>query len=486
MRKVRTRFAPSPTGSLHVGNVRIAVFNWLYTRRHGGSFIVRVEDTDLDRNLAGSESVILEDLRWLGLDWDEGPDVGGPMGPYRQSERMEQYRWAAERLVAEGKAYPCYCSETELEEESEEVGGGETVLRYSGRCRELGPQERARLQAGGRTPAIRFAMPPGEIIVQDEVRGSIRFIGSEFGDFILLRGDGRPTYNFAVVVDDVLMEVTHVIRGVGHLSNTPKQAVLFDALGAARPVFAHLSMVLGADRRKLSKREGAAAVGDLRELGYHPGGVLNYLSLLGWSSPDEREILSPEELIERIGFERAGVSDTVFDPEKLHWVSSQHIASMDLEEVVRAVEPWVDRERFGFRGEALTAAVAGIRTRLGAFSEINDYLDLYSELDEARMLEARREVRRDAASRSVVAEVRDRLAALPVWEEGALRESVRAAGGAVGARGPALFHPVRMALTGMTAGPDLGKTMVALGRGEVLWRLDRTVEMEGGTGWEEE
>jgi nondiscriminating glutamyl-tRNA synthetase len=452
----------------------VAIFNWLFTRRHGGSFVIRVEDTDVDRNVVGAEDMIYEDLRWLGVDWDEGPDRGGPYGPYRQSERLDRYRAVAHRLVDEGKAYPCFCSEADLESEREVMSGG-VVHRYSGRCRELSAGDRSRLTEQGETPAIRFAMPSGDIEISDDIRGEIRFLGNEFGDFILLRSDGRPTYNFAVVVDDIEMEITHVIRGVGHLSNTPKQAVLFDALAHPRPVFAHLPMVLGADRRKLSKREGAAAIADLREYGYHPQGVVNYLSLLGWSSPDEREILTGEELIDRTSLDRVGLSDTVFDPEKLRWVSSQHIAEMTLPEVVQAVGPWVDSRRYPFQGEALEAAVAAIRTRLSAFSDINECLALVMEPAGPQLAEAHKEVREDPEARRVLTEVQQRLEATDEWREEELKDAVREAGKACGVRGPALFHPLRKALTGAPSGPDLGKMMFALGKDEVMARIERTL-----------
>ncbi len=244
---VRTRFAPSPTGSLHLGNVRIAAFNWLFARRHGGRFVLRIEDTDVARNVAGAEAGILADLRWLGLEWDEGPDVGGPYAPYRQSERSGLYRDAAERLVAQGKAYRCWCGEADLAEGRERVGEGREVHRYAGRCRRLSDAERREREASGAPHVIRFAVPEGleTIHVVDEVRGPISFPASDFDDFVIRRADGRVTYNFAVVVDDVAMEISHVIRGAGHLSNTPKQALLFDALGHGRPVFAHLPTVLG-------------------------------------------------------------------------------------------------------------------------------------------------------------------------------------------------------------------------------------------------
>lgn len=484
---MRTRFAPSPTGRLHLGNVRVAVFNWLFARHHEGAFVLRVEDTDMERNVAGAEEALMDDLRWLGLGWDEGPDVGGPYGPYRQSERLELYREAARSLLARGSAYPCYCTDAELARDSRTTSGGE-VTRYSGRCRDLTPGERKALEGEGREAALRFRMPEAETVdVLDEIRGSITFPARDFDDFVILRRDGRPTYNFAVVVDDALMEISHVIRGVGHLSNTPRQALLFDALGRPRPRFAHLPTVLAPEGGKLSKRTGSASLDALRHAGNHPEGIVNYLSLLGWSSPDEREVLGRGELVERIGLDRVGISDTAYDPEKLRWMSGQHIQAMAPDELVRAVDPFVDRERFPLSEDGLRAAVAALRSRLSTFGDIVPHLETYLfpvEGEEVR--EARREVRDDPGSLRVVEAVARTLQAQDEWNAEALGRAVREAGRAVSARGPALFHPVRKALTGQESGPDLGTLMAALGRDEVLARLSRVLSPSRPDGEEPE
>jgi len=357
------------------------------------------------------------------------------------------------------------------------MSGGD-VLRYSGRCRRLGPAERAAREAS-RTPfVIRFAVPEGSdsVEVQDEIRGLISFPREDITDFVLLRSDGRPTYNFAVVADDVDMEITHVIRGAGHLSNTPRQALLFDALDAPRPLFAHLPTVLSPEGGKLSKRSGAAAAAELRARGYHPDGVLNYLSLLGWSSEDEREVLSRAELIERVSLGRVGRSDTAWDPDKLRWLSGQHLARMDPAALVRAVAPHLDRSRFPLEGEALALAVETLRTRLATFGEIDDHLVTLFPPDDSRLSEARAEVRREAEARRVLEEVRGRLAAVEAWTPELLRTAVREAGRSTGASGPALFHPLRKALTGSESGPDLGAVMGVLGREEVLSRIARTLD----------
>ena len=459
---VRTRFAPSPTGRLHAGNARVAVFNWAFARHHQGAFILRAEDTDTERNVADSLDSIFDDMRWLGIPWDEGPDVGGDFGPYRQSERKSEYAEAARRLVEAGLAYPCYC---ELE------GTAETGFRYPGTCRTLTPEDRARRERAGARPVTRFHVPADEIVVRDEVYGTVSFPPGEFGDFVIVRADGRPTYNFAVVVDDIAMRVTHVIRGVGHLSNTPRQVVLFDALGAPRPVFAHLPMVLGTDRRKLSKREGASSLAMLREAGYPASAVMNYLSLLGWSAPDGEEILTPAQLVRDVGLERIGTSNTVYDPDKLRWVSGRHIARLPLQELADAVAPFVDRARFPPAGYDLAQAVDVIRGRMTTFAEINDHLSLFLVTRGPELERVQAALRHDADAGAVLRSVADGLADLPAWEACAIGRAIRAAGKEAGARGPALFHPVRKAVTGRESGPDLGQVLCVYGRARTLERI---------------
>jgi glutamyl-tRNA synthetase len=476
---VRTRFAPSPTGRLHLGNVRTAAFNWLFTRRHGGAFVVRVEDTDVERNVEGGEKDILTDLRWLGLDWDEGPDVGGPHGPYRQSERGPVYDRIATRLLEAGRAYRCYCTEAELQARALEGKEGREVVRYDGRCRGLTDDERAALEAEGRTHVLRFAVPDGlaNTEIKDEVFGPISFPADDIDDFVIQRADGRATYNFAVVADDLEMEITHVIRGVGHLSNTPKQALLYDALDAPRPVFAHLPTVLGDDGRKLSKRTGATPVADLRAQGYPPDGVLNYLSLLGWSHPAEEEVLSRDELVAAMGLERIGKSDTQLDPEKLRWICQQHLAGEGLEELTAHVMPYLDAGRFPGALADPEATVDALRTRLSTYGDINEHLPLLFPPSSPEIEEIRAELGADEEATTVLSALADRLEALSAtdWNPETLGRTVREAGADVGARGRALFHPVRKALVGAEHGPDLGKVLAALGREETLDRIRRTI-----------
>ncbi len=413
----------------------------------------------------------MDDLRWLGLEWDEGPDLGGEYGPYRQGEAAPLHRESAMELVQSGHAFRCYCTEEELAQEAEATESGLTVHRYSGRCRALGKEERDRLDAEGVPWSVRFRVDPGEIAVRDAIRGDVSFDGADFGDFVILRPDGRATYNFAVVVDDIRMRISHVIRGVGHLSNTPKQGLLFDALGVDRPTFAHLPTVLGPDRKKLSKREGAAAIEELRKEGYHPDAILNYTSLLGWSSVSEEEVLAREELIREMDLERVGASDTIFDPAKMRWLSGQHIARMELEELVRQVAPRIDRDRYPVPDERLTYAVEAVRTRISTFGEINVHFALLYPEPNPEFDRTRRDLASDPDGRRVLESARRALDGLAQWDSSAIMQTIRAVGKEIDARGPRLFHPIRIAVSGETSGPDLGKVLQAIGREETIERI---------------
>lgn len=473
MSVVRTRFAPSPTGSLHVGNARVAVLDWLFARRHGGRFLLRIEDTDADRNVPDAEFGILRDLRWLGLNWDEGPTWEGtpppsPLGPFRQRDRLATYHAAAERLRSAGLAYECWCTQAQLDAMREAAIASGQPVRYDGRCRKLSGVRAAELRAQGRAPALRFAARAGgDIIVHDAIRGEVRFDAAEIGDFVLLRSDGAPTYNFAVVVDDIAMEITHVIRGAGHLSNTPRQLLLYEALEREPPVFAHMPMILSPDRQVLSKRHGARALADYRAEGYHPDALVNYLSLLSWSSPSGDEVLTRERLIAEVSLERIGAADAVFDETKLRWLSQQHIALMPLAALVAAVRPHVDAVRYPWALEQLPAIVAAVRTHLVTFRDIRDQLDAFEPPADAAAA-----MPRDDAEAATIAAILDRLRTLAEWRGPALDEAVRSAGKTTGVRGAALFQPLRRALTGREHGPALSALLEVRGRDDVLHSLD--------------
>ncbi len=466
---VRARFAPSPTGELHLGNARTAVLNWLVARHHGGSFILRFEDTDLERGVEGAEDAILEGLDWLGLERDEDPRVGGPHGPYRQSERLELYRARAARLLEAGAAYRCYCTPEELAARREARVRSGAQAAYDGRCRDLAAEEEAAFRRAGREPAIRFRVEPGPVRFRDRLRGEIEVDGSDFGDTVILRSDGRPTYNFAVVVDDLLMEITHVIRGSAHLSNTPRQVLLYRALDARPPAFIHVPNVLAPGSEKLSKRSGAPGLSRYRAEGYHPDAVVNYLSLLSWSAPDEREVLSREELVREIDLDRLGTSEPTLDPEKMRWLSGQHIRREAPKTLARRIEPWLDRGRLGISERDLTALAEITRERIHLLAEAAAEAErIFGAPEPDAEAAAALEAPPAAAALAAVAEAWEELES---WRPEPIGETLRSAGRRVGARGRDLYRPVRAALTGELHGPELPDLAYALGRERAVARL---------------
>jgi nondiscriminating glutamyl-tRNA synthetase len=461
---MRTRFAPSPTGLLHVGNARIAVLNWLVTRHAGGQFLLRIEDTDLERNVESSESAIHADLHWLGIDPDEGPMQGGTTGPYRQSERAARYTAAAARLVDDGVAYPCFCTKEELDAERAATIAAGGQPHYSGRCRRRSAAERAALTEQGVAAVLRYAVPSDrEIVVHDIVYGDVRVNSQELGDFIIMRSDGIPTYNFAVVCDDIDMNITHVIRGVGHLSNTHRQVLLFDAFDATPPAFAHIPTVLGEDRQKLSKRNGAQSIRDYRENGYHPDALVNYLSLLSWSSPTGDEFLTRDQLIEQISLDRIGAADVVFDPAKLRWLSGRHIEAMPLDAVVDAVRPFLSGDYAQLSDAELHTAVAAVRSHLVTFADINVALEPLFQAPDA-------EPALDDAQRGVIAAAAELLQHAE-WSDAELAAAIKAVGAQAGVKGRALYEPLRLAITGESHGPPFVPLLLVRGRADVVRRL---------------
>ncbi len=503
---MRVRFAPSPTGHLHVGNARTALFNWLLARRHDGTFILRIEDTDVERSSRESEAAIARDLRWLGLDWDEGPDVGGSHGPYRQSERLHVYEKHASDLLAANRAYYCFCSAAELEAERRDALARGRPAKYAGTCRRLSrEQAQARIAAGER-PAIRFRVPADHVVVfTDVVRGDVRFDTEVIGDPIIVRADGHPAYNFAVVVDDALMQVTHVIRGEDHISNTPRQILLYEALGFPLPVFAHLALVMGPDHSPLSKRHGATSVAEFRAKGYLPEALVNYLALIGWSprgraveSPDpaaarrpagapegaserampslrDEELLLPLELARRFALEDVGHSAGVFDEEKLAWVNRHYLKAADAARLAELSVPYFneagvrmspDARGLAFLASAMTMASASV----DRLNQVPDRLALLFDYDAERVLAepAVRSEMRAGEAQAVVTELARELSRAPRLD----RESFRAVANRVKTRtaqkGKALFHPIRIALTGRPDGPELDLAVPAIDRGAEL------------------
>ena len=338
--EVRVRFAPSPTGPFHIGGARSALFNYLLARKTGGKLILRIEDTDRERSTPESEENIKAALKWLGMDWDEGVDVGGPNGPYHQMERLDIYKKYTDKLLAEGKAYYCYCTDEELEEERQNLIKEGKMPRYMGKCRHLTEEQIAQFKAEGRKPTVRFRVPADQqILVRDMVRGDVVFDSNNIGDFVIVKSDGIPTYNYAVVIDDALMHITHVIRAEEHLSNTPRQCLVYDALGFKQPTFGHISLILGKDHTKMSKRHGATSVDQYRQLGYLPEAINNFLALLGWAPNSEQEIFSMDELIHEFSMDRVAKNPAVFDIDKLNWINQHYMRQLDAEAFFEAAKP---------------------------------------------------------------------------------------------------------------------------------------------------
>lgn len=474
---MRVRFAPSPTGHLHVGNARTALFNWLMARGSGGTFILRIEDTDTERSTRESEAAILEDLRWLGLEWDEGPDVGGPHGPYRQSERLHLYRSYSAELLASGRAYRCFCTSEQLEAHRQAALAAGLPPKYPGTCRGLSASDvEARLAAGERA-VVRFRIPDDrEIVFDDLVRGPVRFHTSVIGDPVLVRSDGNPAYNFAVVVDDALMEVTHVVRGEDHISNTPRQILLYEAFGFTPPRFAHLALVMGPDHTPLSKRHGATSVAEFRGKGYLPEALVNYLALIGWSPGGDEELLPAQELARRFRIEAVGHSAGVFDEEKLAWVDRHYLRVADPLRLTPLAVEFLRRD--GLATEPDQAAIAYLARVLSMatgsvdrLDEIPARLSFLFRFDPAAAL-ARddvREIMAHAGAVEVIEALARQLAETPRLLD---RESFRAVVGIVkqqtGQKAKGLFHPIRVALTGEAGGPELDTAVPAIDAGASL------------------
>src|SRR6266849_3574147 len=372
---VRVRFAPSPTGHLHVGGARTAIFNWLFARHHGGTFVLRVEDTDQARSTSESEALVLEDLRWLGLDWDEGPDNGGPHAPYRQSERTDIYSKAAQELMASGAAYRCFCTEEELEAKRKQAEADSRPPHYDLTCYRLSPQEVSARLAMWTPFALRFHVPDdGDVTIDDLIRGEVTWKRESLGDFILIRSDGHPTYNFSVVVDDHDMEISHVIRAEEHLTNTHRQVLIYRAMEWAVPLFAHVSLILGQDRTKLSKRHGATSVSAYAEAGFLADAMVNYLTLLGWSAPDGRDVFDREYAIANFALDRVNSAPAVFDPQKFEWLHAQYIHAMS----ASALRPFVVNA-IGFDAPWLEEAIDVVKTSVHLLPQFKETIRFITE-----------------------------------------------------------------------------------------------------------
>lgn len=468
---VRCRIAPAPTGYLHVGNARTALYNWLFARHNGGKFVLRIEDTDRKRSTDEAIGIVIESLRWLRLDWDEGPEVGGPFGPYRQSERMQSYANVAKRFMDEGRAYFCYCTPEELEDRRHAaLKRGETP-GYDGRCRKLADEERARFEAEHRPKAIRFAMPGTDIVVHDLIRGDAHFHANDLRDFVILRSDGTPTYLLAAAVDDVEMEMTHVIRGEDLLPSTPRQLQIIEALGAAdrAPAYAHLPLIVGPDRQPLSKRHGSVAVEWFRSQGYLPESLVNYLALLGWSLDDTTTFFTIEELTEHFDLKRVAHNPAAFDGQKLEWMNGHYIREASEERLGPLLAEALMAEGFQPDPKVLSDAVPLIRERMHTLKEGVELVrflfaeDIEPDEKAARMLGPdRAELLREGA---------ERLEGLPEWEHGAIEEVLRELQQRHELSSKNAFQPFRAAVTGTLVSPPLFESMELLGKDRCLSRI---------------
>jgi nondiscriminating glutamyl-tRNA synthetase len=476
---MRVRFAPSPTGHLHVGNARTALFNWLLARNVGGTLILRIEDTDVERSTAAAEAAICEDLRWLGLEWDEGPDRGGPYAPYRQSERLALYREHADRLIASGHAYQCFCAPEDLERTRQTDLAAGRPPKYAGTCRNLDPEVVRDRLARGELAALRFKVPADrEVSFHDAVRGTVTFQTAVIGDPVLVRSDGHPAYNFAVVVDDATMGVTDVVRGEDHVSNTPRQLLIYEALGFTPPAFAHLSMVLGPDHAPLSKRHGATSVAEFKARGYLPEALFNYLALIGWSPGNDEELLPKGELARRFRLQDVGHSAGVFDESKLAWVNRHYLKSASHARIAGLLVDHLRQAGYPIVADTvhapyLESLVPLVNTSVDRLDQGPERLRFIFEYDAHATLErsdiSREFVDRDGEDVQVAIALADVLADAPrLTDREAFRAQVQRLKDRTGLKGRALLHPIRVALTGEPQGAELDLAVPAIDRGADL------------------
>lgn len=477
--EVRVRYAPSPTGHLHIGNARTALFNYLYARKHNGKFIIRIEDTDVKRNVVGGEESQLKYLKWLGMDWDESVDVGGEYGPYRQTERLDIYRKYWQDLLDRGLAYRCYCTEEELEQEREEqMARGETP-RYSGKHRDLTEEQCSAFEAEGRVASIRFRVPEGKSYTFDDmVKGTITFDTKETGDFVIVKKDGIPTYNFAVAIDDHLMKITHVLRGEDHISNTPRQLMIYEALGMEPPRFGHMTLIVGDDHKKLSKRNESIIqfIEQYDQLGYLPEALFNFIALLGWSPEGEEEIYTREQLIEIFDANRLSKSPAVFDSNKLAYLNNYYIKQADPDRIADLAIPHLQRasrlpEKLSPEEEQWARALVALyQEQMTSASEIVDLSEVFFrthlELDAEGM-----EILAGEQVPVVLSAFLEKIEQSPEYSAPSIAAMIKEVQKETGYKGKQLFMPIRVALTGQTHGRDLNQTIWLLGKDRVLDRL---------------
>lgn len=487
MKDMRLRFPPSPTGKIHIGNIRTAIFNWLWARKNEGTLVLRIEDTDRERSSKQFEDIILKELEWLGINVDEGAGVGGDHGPYRQSERIEIYQEYVEKLINEDKAYYCYCSEEELEQMRQEAQEKDEMPGYNGHCRHLTAEEEQAFIDEGREPVVRFKTPvtDEEIMVNDLIRGDVSFNTSIFDDFIIFKSDGMPTYNFAVVIDDALMKITDVIRGEDHLSNTPKQILLYRALNFELPNFAHLPLILDKDKAKLKKRSDSDAVyvGEFREKGYLPEALFNFLALLGWSTGDDREIFTEDELIKNFDLQQVNKSASIFDVDKLNWMNGKYIREADLERIVDLTIPYfkeagfiednIDEKEY----EWLNRVVDVVRSSVDYLAQTREEAELFfTELEYEDREQAVEEFHEDGVE-LVFKTLKEKLYNLGEFNLENIEDIFTEMKDELPVGARTIYHPVRLALTGKNSGPDIKNVIYILGVEEVEKRLGDALKL---------
>ena len=477
--EVRVRYAPSPTGHLHIGNARTALFNYLFARSQGGKFIIRIEDTDQKRNVEGGEESQLRHLQWLGIDWDESIDKDGGYGPYRQSERNDIYKKYYDELLEKDLAYKCYCTAEELEEEREAQIARSEMPRYSGKCSHLSKEEEDKLIAEGREPSIRFRVPKGEIIKFDDmVKGEISFETDGIGDFVIVKKDGTPTYNFAVAVDDHLMKMTHILRGEDHISNTPKQIMVFNAFGWDVPLFGHMTLIVNENRKKLSKRDESIIqfIEQYKNLGYLPEALFNFIALLGWSPVGEEELFTKEQFIDIFDVNRLSKSPALFDMHKLKWVNNQYVKALDLDQVVALTLPHL--QKAGKVSEQLTdeentwvrKLISLYHEQLSYGAEIVELTELFFK-EQIEYNQEAKEVLAEEQVPEVMASFAGQLERLESFTPDEIKAAIKKKKKETGHKGKKLFMPIRVAVTGQTHGPELPQSIELLGKETVLNRI---------------
>jgi glutamyl-tRNA synthetase len=482
---IRLRFAPSPTGYLHVGGARTALFNWLYTRRHGGVFVLRIEDTDAERSSDEMVEGILQGMRWLGLDWDEGPEVGGPHAPYFQSQRFDRHRAAATRLVERGHAYYDFTPPETYEQARKAAEARGDVWRYERSAWMPPPERLAELEASGARRAIRFKVPEGRTSFRDLVKGDVEFDNANIEDFVIVRSDGLPTYHLSVVCDDIDMGITHVVRGDDHVSNTPKHVLLFEGLGAPLPEFAHVPLILGPDKKRLSKRHGATSVMEYARQGFLPETMVNFLALLGWSPGNDQELFSKEALVESFSLDGIGTANAVFNPEKLEWMNSQHLMQMPTPEIARRVAPLMReaglwREEYGGdRAEWFCAVLELFKPRAKRLPEFVErgrpfFADV-TAYEEA----AQRKLWSSPDTAAWLRDLADRLESLAAFDRAAIEAAVRGFADERQVKATVLMQAIRLAVSGSAASPGLFEMLALLGRDTTVARLRRAAGAMG-------